>query len=269
MKEYKEKGFIILKNFFSHEEINKVLDEAKSVFIIQIQKNKIPFDSLNDESFTKALFKLFEISYSDFLGAAKAAQHIIEMHKISVSDKLINKIIELGLKKPIICVKPIIYFNSKSLAKIEGHYKTPPHQDWRSMQGSLNSLIVWIPLVDINKDLGAVEFISGSHKLGLLSTDSDDWFRHVSDSNIKEESFIPAEVNKGDLVIFSAFTVHRSGNNITNRIRWSMHFRYNDALENTFIERGMPHPYVVYKPQQDVLTPDFPTIQQLDKIFNA
>lgn len=270
MKEkYNKDGFVILKSFFDPKVIDAIRNEAKEVFGIAISKNNIYYDPTSEESFTKALFKLFEVSYNDFLGAAKAAQHIINMHRIAVSEKLITLVKEYGIKSPIFCVKPIIYFNSRHLSKIEGHYKTPPHQDWRSMQGSLNSMVVWIPLVDINKDLGAVEFVSGSHTKGLLDTDTDEWFRHVSDKEIKEEDFIPAEVEKGDVVLFSAFSVHRSGNNITDKIRWSMHFRYNDASEKTFIDRGMPHPYIVYKPNQDIITPDFPKEQQLKTIFNA
>lgn len=269
IEKYKKDGFIIIKNFFDPKEVDEIRNEAKKVFSIAIRKNKIEFNEESDESFTKALFQLFNVSYNDFLGAAKASQHIISMHRISVSEKLIELVNSFGIATPVFCVKPIIYFNSKFLSKMEGHYKTPPHQDWRSMQGSLNSMVVWIPLVDINKELGAVEFIPGSHTKGLLNTDSDEWFRHVSENEIKEEDFIAAEVKKGDVVIFSAFSVHRSGNNITNNIRWSMHFRYNDASENTFIERGMPHPYIVYKPQQDVITPDFPTTDQLKKVFNV
>lgn len=267
--EYKKNGVVVLKNWLDPKEVETILEEAKSVFGSALSSNKIVFDPTDDASFTKALFHLFNTAYNDFLGAAKACQHILSMHRLAISNKIETLLKEFGLAKPIICVKPIIYFNSRHLSKIEGHYKTPPHQDWRSMQGSLNSLIVWVPLVDINCDLGAVEFIKGSHLLGLLNTDSDEWFRHVSDPNINVNDFVPAEVNQGDVVIFSAFTLHRSGNNITDKIRWSMHFRYNDLVEPTFLKRGMPHPYIVYRPQQDIITADFPTVEQLKSVYGG
>ena len=84
---------------------------------------------------------------------------------------MIDILHELGIRQPAICVKPIIYFNSRHISKIEGHYKTPAHQDWRSMQGSLNSAVVWIPLIDIDSNLGALEVIPGSHMKGLLPTE--------------------------------------------------------------------------------------------------
>ena len=48
---------------------------------------------------------------------------------------------------------------------------------------------------------------------------------------INEDDFVSLEVEAGDMVIFSSFLIHRSGNNKTESIRWSMHYRYNDAAE--------------------------------------
>jgi phytanoyl-CoA hydroxylase len=62
----------------------------------------------------------------------------------------------------------------------------------------------------------------------------------------------------GDILIFSAFLIHQSGNNITNKIRWSVQLRYNNLDEPTFIERGYPMAYI-YKPETELVTPDFPT----------
>lgn len=267
INDYNENGLLILKDFLDHKIINEIRDKAKLIFGIQLKKNKIQFDIDYETSFNNALYELFDIAYNDFLGAAKAVQHTLVMHKLASSDLILGLLNSIGLKEPIICVKPIIYFNSPKLAKIEGHYKTPIHQDWRSMQGSLNSVVVWIPLVDINKDLGAVEFIPKSHKLGLLNTITDEWFRRIDDERLNERDFIAPDVNIGDLVLFSAYTIHRSGDNITDKIRWSMHFRYNDAAEKTYIERGMPHPYVVYRPNQDIISPNFPNTEELNRVF--
>ena len=135
------------------------------------------------------------------------------------------------------------------------------------MQGSLNSVVTWIPLIDINKELGALEVLPGSHLEGLLPTEEDEWFRHVSADSIDEGQFVPLEVGAGDLVVFSAFLVHRSGNNRSESIRWSMHYRYNDAADPTWIERKFPHPYKVYHPEQEIITNDFPSSEQLRTIF--
>lgn len=263
---YNRDGFIRIPRAIEPSQILAILQEAKTVFRLMFIKNEIK-ESSSEQGFDCALYELFKVNYSDFIGAARAAQHILTMHRLVVSNEIIKLLNKLKFTMPIICVKPIIYFNSRYLAKIEGHYKTPPHQDWRSMQGSLNSVVIWIPLVDIDVSLGAIEFIPGSHLQGLAVSEKDNWYRSIPTTIFPQEKFIPVEVEVGDVVLFSAFAVHRSGNNITNAIRWSIHVRYNDVAELTFINRGMPHPYTVYKPEQELLTPDFPTSQQLGKIF--
>ena len=136
------------------------------------------------------------------------------------------------------------------------------------MQGSLNSIVLWIPLIDINSELGPVEFIKKSHLNGLKKTENGNLFQNIKIDKNLEKKFVSIPVEKGDLVIFSSFTIHRSGNNISEGIRWSMHFRYNDLNENSFIERGFPHPYKVYHPQKDLIHKEFPNLIQLKNTFN-
>ena len=63
---------------------------------------------------------------------------------------------ELGIDFPNMCTRPVLFFNHPKLAKEKVYYKTPNHQDWPSMEASLNSLVVWIPLVDVNKENGSI-----------------------------------------------------------------------------------------------------------------
>lgn len=266
-EEYLKNGLVVLRGFFNTKDLDQIREEAKNIFSLQIKRNKIEFDPTNESDFEIALSKLFKKNYQAFLGAAKATQQMISLFRLASAEKIQGFLQSIGLVTPVVCVKPIVYFNSRHLAKIEGHYKTPAHQDWRSMQGSLNSVVIWIPLIDMSKDIGTVEFIPGSHLRGLLDSEADEWFRHIKSDRLDNQAFIVPEVNKGDAVIFSSFTVHRSGNNITDRIRWSLHVRYNDLLEDTFLERNFAHPYQVYKPDSEIVTPNFPTEEAMKKTF--
>ena len=68
-------------------------------------------------------------------------------------DKLLSYLNMLGIKKPIISTRPVLFSNNKDIAKSNLNHTVPPHQDWASMQGSINSIVVWLPLNDINQDL--------------------------------------------------------------------------------------------------------------------
>tara|TARA_B110000046_G_scaffold22868_1_gene21621 strand:+ start:3741 stop:4598 length:858 start_codon:yes stop_codon:yes gene_type:complete len=264
---FNKNGFCLKSNFVDSNLIDSIKKESKEIFAKQILKNRILLNSLEDKYFEPALYKLFNTDFTAFIGAAKLCQHTFGMHQLAVSSYLLENLKKLGLTHPTICVKPLIFFNSSSISKIEGHFKTPAHQDWRSMQGSLNSLIVWIPLVDISRNLGTLEIVPGSHLNGLYKSVEDDWFRRIPESEIPESDYVSIDVKKGDVLFFSSLLVHRSGNNITDNIRWSMHFRYNDADEETFVERSFPHPYKVYQPDKELVTPRFPSNIDINKTF--
>lgn len=265
---YKTNGFVLLKSVLDVDYLKEIRLEAKECFSRQLTRIGYSLNEASTEKdFEQGLYRLFNEDYDAFLGAAKLCQHAISLFRLSTNHELINILKGVGIKQPVICVKPIIYFNSRHISKIEGHYKTPAHQDWRSMQGSLNSAVIWIPLINIDRNLGALEVIPKSHLRGLLPTEKDEWFRHIHPDYIKDDDFVSLEVETGDVVIFNSFLVHRSGNNDTESIRWSMHYRYNDASEETWIERKFVHPYKVYNPDQEITDENFPTVDQLMKIF--
>jgi phytanoyl-CoA hydroxylase len=269
LKSFNENGYIHLKGYLDKELLDQIRNGCKRIFGKQLASHGYVCDLENDLDFEKALYKLFKEDYAAFIGAAKLCQHQIELNQIAISEKVMNVVKGVGVNYPAICVKPIVHFNSRHIAKEEGHYKTPPHQDWRSMQGSINSVVVWIPLIDIDVSLGALDVIPKSHVHGIYETKKDEWFRTIDDPRYNEDEFVVLEVEKGDLVCFNAFLIHRSGNNVTENIRWSMHFRYNDINEPTFIDRKYPHPYVVYRPDQDILFPEFNEEQELRRYLNG
>jgi ectoine hydroxylase-related dioxygenase (phytanoyl-CoA dioxygenase family) len=80
--------------------------------------------------------------------------------------------------------------------------------------------------------------------------------------------FFDVETNAGDALVFSSFLVHESGVNESDRIRWSCHFRFNDLDDPSFIRRGYPTPYT-YAPQPDLITPNFPCLDDLRRTFNG
>ncbi len=266
-RQFNERGFVLLPSFFGRQEVDAVRAEAKAVFLRQMLRLGIAASAdLCETAFEAGMARFFQEHQAVFFNCGKMCQHLIGLHRLSLAAALIEELRQLGVEAPVICTRPVLYFNAPALAKAEEHYRTPPHQDWRSMQGSLNSLVVWVPLVDVNRQLGALEIIPGSHLTGLHDSEPDAWYRHIRGT--REGDFVPVEVRAGDALFFSSFLIHRSGNNTTSSIRWSCHFRYNDLAEPTFAARGYPCPYV-YKPQLELITPGFPETDLLRRFFAA
>jgi len=268
---YKSNGYLHLKNFLDKDIVDKILIESKSVFLKQF--NRMGYTETTNVSeiekniFDGFMYRLFQDDFEVLSNCGKQVQHLISLHKLSLCDEILSLLKEIGMKFPNISTRPLLFFNHPSLSKEKLYYKVDAHQDWRSMQGSLNSVVVWVPLMKIPKQLGALEILPMSHINGLLTTHFDRGFGMVKLSSEQSEEFLSVEVELGDILLFSSFLIHQSGENISDTPRWSCHFRYNDLGDISFIQRGYPHAYI-YKPVEELITPDFPKVADIQNLFN-
>ena len=106
----------------------------------------------------------------------------------------------------------------------------PWHQDSGYMPGTAEQklLTVWLPLVDVNADNGTLQFIPGSHELGIHD-------HGTQSGRYRTTAFDPADgaavdtvpMQPGDFVIFHNLVFHRSTLNRADTVRWSVDFRYS------------------------------------------
>ncbi len=267
LEQYRYDGFLLLKNALNTNVLADIYREARAVFATQIKHvlgQSVDID--NRDVFEQAMFAFFEKDFNAFVSTGKTVQHTIGLHRLGLSDEVLDLVKALGLTMPSIAVRPAMQFNSRFLSKDGStHWKLGAHQDWRTGQGSLDSVVAWFPLVPAGEDIGALQVIPGSHKMGLMAANTTGYAGSITDE-LHEENYVQTEYEVGDLLLFSAFLVHRSGNNVTQNIRWSVQLRYNNLAEPTFIERAYPMPYI-YKPQEELITPNFPQVSQLTVLY--
>ena len=268
-RKFLQQGFLLKKGFIGPERPQDLLDEVKQIFLTQMKQAGIEtsFDISDERRFTQAMAALFKADFEAFVNCGKQAQHTMNLHRLSLDSRIEDLIHSVGLKNPNICTRPVLFFNHPSLAKERVYHTVFPHQDWRSMQGSLDAVVVWCPLLDIDRSMGALKIVPGSHRRGLVSGPVEAGFGKVSEELFNKEDWIDIDVAQGDLLIFSAFLVHQSGENVTDRIRWSCHFRYNNLDEITFIERKFHHNYL-YQPKNELRTANFPSEPEITRTFN-
>lgn len=141
----------------------------------------------------------------------------------------------------------VFHIMSKKLEIPNGYFGFSAHQDWNSVKGSLDGLVVWIPLVDIDSNKYPLEILRGSNRRGLFepkvpSNESQSWEIELSDED--EKNFESIEVKAGDVVLMTYFTVHRSKKHGGDTLRLACSTRYDNGGEKTFIERCYPSAYV-------------------------
>jgi phytanoyl-CoA hydroxylase len=267
-EQFNKDGFVLLRNFLDKDTIHNIYTDARKIFAVQIKRvTGQVVDIDNREEFENAMFAFFEKDFNAFVNTGKTVQHTFSLHKLGLDPKIENVLKEVGLSNPIIGARAAMQFNSRFLSKDGSkHWKLDAHQDWRTGQGSLDSTVIWFPMVDAGADIGALQVIPGSHKSGLRASSTSGYQGGIT-AELNDDEFVQTQFEVGDILIFSAFLIHQSGNNITDKIRWSVQLRYNNLDEPTFIERGYPMAYI-YKPESELVTPDFPNVSQLEQVFS-
>lgn len=264
--QFKRDGYLIMRGFLEPSEVNRLHTDAKRIFAVQIKHVLgLEVDIQDANAFDEAMYAFFDKDFERFVHTGKTVQHMIEMHRLGTDERFVKLMQEIGIEHPAIGVRPAMQFNSRYLSKGGTHWKLGAHQDWRTGQGSLDSCVVWLPLVPCDNSLGVLQLIPGSHKQGLLHSTGVSYEGYI-DEELPDSAYIEEDLFPGDILIFSALLVHRSGNNITRNIRWSIQYRYNNLADPTYIERGYPHAYI-YKPQMEEITPGFPTQADIAKVY--
>ena len=263
-KSFDRDGFVLLPGVINAALVDTVLAQCRDLFCRQLRRHGRPVDPGAPPD--AALFDLFRIAMPSYLAAAKLTQYLPSLHRLGASDAVLDLLGRLGIVHPVISTRPVMHIVAEELRVPGGYHRTPPHQDWRSVQGSLDAVVVWLPLVEAGAESAPLEIIPGSHRHGLYPAQSDPFGNRVADGAVDDADFRPVYAVPGDAVVFSMFLVHRTGARQPSGVRWSASFRYNNLDEPSFAARDFPNPYI-YRPREDLLVLDFPAAADLQDIF--
>ena len=117
----------------------------------------------------------------------------------------------------------------------EDKFRAPWHQEFPAQWRSPDGVVYWSPLVKINPDIGPVELAVGSQREGIVPVYSDDAGIGKSGAyalRLDQEAARLAHyrhaapvTEPGDLIVMDFLTMHQSGENVSDRPRWSMQWR--------------------------------------------
>lgn len=259
-------GFVVVRGALPPARVAGQLDECRDVLRRQMRRHGVPGAEGEGDAFDAALAGLFRASMQSYLAAARLTQYLPSLHRLGTEGPVLDAVNALGLAQPVISTRPVVHIISDDLVVPNGYHRTPAHQDWRSVQGSLDALVVWVPFVPVEPGQNALEVVRGSHRKGLLPTVPHAFGNAVAPGVLDDGDFVPLTVAPGDLVVFSMLLVHRTGEGAAPGVRWAASFRYNNLDEPSFIERDFPNPYI-YRPRDELLFEDFPAPADLRRVF--
>lgn len=269
VEQYRRDGFVVQKGLIAGTALDACLAEFRTIFEAAAAVHGVPpAQDASPGELSQMMAALFRADMTAYLAAAKLVQHAVALHRMGCDPALIEAVRSLGLALPVISTRPVMFMMSNALAVPGGYHKTPPHQDWRSIQGSLDSVVAWAPFTAVGPGHYPLEVLAGSHLMGLLASQEDAFGHRVADGVLGDATFTPLSVERGDVVIFSSLLVHRTGEEGGPEARFAASFRFNNVLEPSFVRRGYPNPYI-YRPDMALLTPVAATPENLANVFRS
>jgi phytanoyl-CoA hydroxylase len=213
--DYDRDGYLIVRNFLRHEEIDKLY----AIAIEDGSMRKHAFD-LNDQSGKKTKLTLWYTPGDDAYGLLTKSRRMVES-----ADTLMDG------------DAPVCHFHSKLMQKeprVGGAWEW--HQDygyWYKNEFLLpdQMISVMIAITEANKANGCLQVIRGSHKMGRIehgfAGEQVGASQHYVDLALRTMDLIYVELMPGDALFFHSNLLHRSEANLSDTARWSLISCYN------------------------------------------
>jgi hypothetical protein len=263
---YRESGYSLVRGLLPRDAVEAVLVEVDAVFAQQLGRcGARPVRYGGEATVLGNMERLLAADVKRYLAAARHVAKLASLQALVSSPPVLALARDLGLETPTIATTPVVHIMGDTLRIPGGYFGIAPHQDWPSMQGGLDTFTMWVPLMDVGAGRFPVEVIPGSHRRGL-------WEGEVTDNTLEikkgftDSDFVPVPAMRGDALVFTAFTVHRTGLGGCRGLRIASSTRYESSTEPTFVDRGYP---CAYKRTVDrgFIHPGFPTPEQVAALY--
>ncbi|MEN0052955.1 MAG: phytanoyl-CoA dioxygenase family protein [Mucilaginibacter sp.] len=211
LHEFAEKGHTLVQGVLSSEEI-----EAYRPVIVQAtdryntEKRKLE----ERDTYGKAFLQIMNLWQVD------------EYSKKFVMARRLAKI-----AADLMGVENVRLYHDQALFKEPGGGPTPWHQDqyyWPI--DTFNTVTMWMPLVDIDEDMGMLTFASGSYTNGaIFNHEISDESETLFDDYVKQKQFAisrPKTMKAGDATWHRGFTIHNAPGNLSDKMREVMTIIY-------------------------------------------
>jgi ectoine hydroxylase-related dioxygenase (phytanoyl-CoA dioxygenase family) len=243
--QFENEGYIILPKVLSPDVVEGARQSVQELIDIEadkLMKQGLISDLFKDEPFETRWLRLFENKLDLAPDSFRPELHLAGFYPVFFDSNVLDAV-ETFLGSEI-----RLYPNYTVRAKIPDHAKAVVlwHQDggYTAVNSAesvghdvdeMRMVNVWSPLVPANRQNGCMQFVPGTHKLGVVPHEKKKYYLEIADEYLKprEKDAIDIELDPGDIVLFSNLLFHRGLPNLTKAVRWSMDWRYQDANQDT------------------------------------
>ncbi len=245
INDYNKNGYSVLRNIVPHGRIDALLENIYKLYRkystdTELDKLESPWKSglfhKKLIEFRKEEPKLFGAIYDSLKTSLTLTQ--------LVSDDVIVDNVAKFLK-----VEPGDVSISEPMCRLDVPDDKRNALEWHQERSffpqnrdGLHSLVCWIPLTDVTEEMGAIHISPESHTSGLLVPTQNEKKSELStrqisvpEEYVKKYEDLVVTVHVGDVVFFNMLLFHRSGVNISDKVRFSVQSRFHTATADDFI----------------------------------
>ena len=246
IESYTKNGFAIVKNIVPAQRINSLLENIFNLFCkysTDYQELKNMEKPWNTELFHKKLIEFRQKDPESFGAIYDSLKTSLTLTQL-ITD---NKVVDFVAK--FLKIKPSDLSISEPMCRLDVPNDKRNALDWHQERSffpqnrnGLNGLVCWIPLTDITEEMGPMHISPRSHAEGQLklSNKTKKNMSYTTQIPVPEEFVskyedLAVRTNVGDAVFFNMLLFHRSGQNISNKIRLATQGRFHTSTADDFI----------------------------------
>ena len=271
IKQYNQDGYVIVENVFSEQELKPVLKEFEDI-VDEFVEKAFAAKKISNKHSEKNVFRRLAFVEKDFPGSSVLIHHKgslrPELANLWGSHKLLD-IIEHWVGRDI-CGHPD--WNIRSKTPQTTRMTLPWHQDSGYFKEGAEKTIkpaAWIPFLDVNKNNGCLQVVRGGHRSGQVLDhklekevgDKDSWYLYIDEKDIPTKDIVTCEMSIGSILFIHQLTPHRSLENYSEDVRWSIDLRFQNPNDETgFHERSsLVDPIILRKAEDPNYKPNWNT----------
>jgi ectoine hydroxylase-related dioxygenase (phytanoyl-CoA dioxygenase family) len=118
----------------------------------------------------------------------------------------------------------------------------PWHQDTAYLgEGAERTLqpTAWIPFIDANAVNGGLQVLRGGHRPGAVAPhrlentvgDRKSWYLYIDEADLPQGDIVTCEMRMGSVLFLNQLIPHRSLENRSDKVRWSVDLRWQDPRQ--------------------------------------
>ncbi|XP_064601732.1 phytanoyl-CoA dioxygenase domain-containing protein 1-like [Liolophura sinensis] len=276
IRQFFELGYVVVEDFFDKKDLEacrKAIEEK----VEQLAQKLLKGGKIRNTYSEYGFFERLTMLEKDFPGATILLHKLYALPKafsdLWSSERLLNVVEQLI--GPDIMGHPV--WNLRAKTPQNESATVPWHQDIAYLDNDSYTVLqpaAWIPLLDANEANGCLQMAERGHRTGKIARHTccagNTWYTNLAEEEMVKTLGVDLEkdlkilpVKYGGMVLFNNIIPHRSLENFSDKIRWSLDLRWQTPFHPAGFH-GIKEGVVFRSPQNPNLKIEWGSFDQVD-----